>query len=230
MSYNLLASYGYARLYGLDSGLHGGVESTIARSGMDIDADGAWGPPGTYAPPGSGLSPLDVLADGGWPHAWYGGPSEGGKWIIQGPGEPAPGYIVSGTSWKNPDETVPDSSQRKYVDALTVPYWVRPGTQPWIQTGQIGIAFYRNKSCSFVVADTGPSTHYGEGSIALADSLAIPSSATSGGVSSGVFSLIFTDARIKWGDWPNIVTVANEMFEKWGGVLKYQEVIATIWS
>jgi hypothetical protein len=231
MSYQLLRTYGYARLYELDSTLHGGIESVIARSGMDIDADGAWGPPGSYAPPGSGLTPLDILSDGGWPHSWYGGPTDGaGKWVVQGPHDPAPGYIVSGTSWKNPDNTVPDKSQRKYVDALTVPYWVRPLGQSWIQNGQVGIAMYKEKVEPFVVADAGPPSHYGEGSIALANKLGVPPSATHGGVSAGVFSLIFTDARIKWGDWSNIDVLSHEVFTKWGGLDKLQNVIGTIWS
>jgi hypothetical protein len=231
MSFSKLAQYGYAQLYQLDPALHGGVDSIIARSGMDIDADGAWGPPGTYAPPNSGLHPLDILADGGYPHSWYGGPTDGkGNWIVQGHGDPAPGYIVSGTAWKNPDDNIPDSSQRKYVDSLTVPYWVRPRTQNWIQHGQLGIAFIGRSSSEFVVADTGPSTHYGEGSVNLAEIMGINPSATKGGVASGVFTLIFTGTRIRWGDWDSIAPLSNEAFEKWGGVPKFQEVVQTIWG
>jgi hypothetical protein len=228
MSYSLVKEFGYVRVYRLDPALHGNVASLVAKSGLDIDADGC---PKAYAPPGSGLPALDRLSDGGWPNQWYAGPTDkAGRYIVQGGNDPAPGYIVSGTSWSDP--TLPEVLQRKYVDSATVPYLVVPGNYPYFRLGSIGTAYrpHIGKYAHFVVADEGPRTHYGEGSIALAIELDVPSSALTGGVSDGIFTILYTTSSIKFGEWDDIARLGETLFGEWGGQAKADEVIAAVYG
>jgi hypothetical protein len=194
---------------------------------MSIDSDGA---PTSYAPPGSGLKALDVLGDGGWPHTWYGGPKgPDGKWIIQGTSDPAPGYIVTSTSWQNG----PNDRQTSYVPADTVPYWVIPETTGMAPLGSVGIA-YRPKFSSgvfgFVVADEGPPTHYGEGSMALASKLGVDPSPVDGGCSGGIYTLLFIGNKIEFGTWDQIQGLATGLFDQWGGLPRLQSVIHEVFG
>jgi hypothetical protein len=228
MGYSLVRQFGYVRVYRLDPALHGGVQSLVAKSGLDIDADGC---PKAYAPPGSGLPALDRLSDGGWPNDWYGGPRDkGGRFIVQGKDDPAPGYIVSATSWSDPN--LPETVQRKYVDSASVPYLVIPGNCPNFRLSSIGTAYrpHIGKYAHFVVADTGPRTHYGEGSIALANELDIPSSALTGGVSDGVFTILYPTSTLVFGDWDAIAVMGEDLFSQWGGQDKADAVIATLYG
>lgn len=230
MSYTLFAKYGYARVYTLDPALHGGIASRFARSGMDIDADGA---PKAYAPTGSGLKALDILSDGGWPNEWYAGPKgEDGKWIIQGQDDPAPGYIVSSTAWNKG----PMNRQASYVPADKVPYWVVPEQSDLLThlapLGTLGLAYNLSRGIysGFVVADEGPKTHFGEGSIALASMLGVNPSPVSGGVTSGIITLFFLGQTLEFGDWDSIHSKAGDLFVTWGGIPKMKEVVQTLFS
>jgi hypothetical protein len=229
MSYTLFKKYGYASLYTLDASIHGGVPSRFGRSGMDIDADGA---STAYAPKGSGLAALDVLADGMDGGSWVGGPTRNGKPIIQGANDPSPGYLVSSTSWTEGNPNL----QSSYVPANTVPFWVIPGVpKGYIHAapmGALGIAYRAAAKlyAPFVAADIGPQTHYGEGSIRLAQMLNVPDSAIDGGVNSGIFTILFYENLLDFGDWTNLQAKASALFDQWGGDPKMQEVIQTIYG
>ena len=88
---------------------------------MDVDVDGA---PTAYGP--RGLKTLDTLADAHYKRRFWGPVvgflKEHGKPVVQGPGDPAPGYYVSQTTFE--DESRPEHDPRRYVDATRVNYVV----------------------------------------------------------------------------------------------------------
>lgn len=157
-------------------------------AGMMIDGDGANGQGGSghgvYAPTGSGLKPLDYLANGGEPGNWWGlATNSQGIPIVQGKDDPAPGYYVSTTSLKIPGYK--HGNPFREVDSESVPFIVVsrkiikavPGivlgcrcTIKDIKTG---------KEIEAVAADVGP--RLGEASIAAAKAFGVPSSPKNGG-------------------------------------------------
>jgi ribosome modulation factor len=93
------------------------VTDTLVRwtSGLQVDADGA---PDAYHP--ISARGRDNLGNAGRPGNWYGivcGPD--GQPVVQGPGDPCPGYYVSPTSLA--DKRLPASNPMRYVDAGKVP-------------------------------------------------------------------------------------------------------------
>jgi hypothetical protein len=172
-----------------------GQTAFFYQGGLAIDADGS---PNAYHPEDKGL---DFLANAGKPGNWWGIATEDGKSsgkpVVQGPGDPAPGYYVSTTSLE--DQTKPVTSPARYVDSGKVPYVVLPPqlTAPKTpggarlgdfaavvntRTGQVAYA---------LVADKGPKDKLGEGSIALAEALGIASSPKKGGTGKGVAYVVF---------------------------------------
>jgi hypothetical protein len=97
----------------------------IVRRRMDVDVDGA---PTAYGP--RGRKTLDYLRNAhtmGSPHAPIVGylleDEPPHQPVVQGPGDPAPGYYVSQTSFE--DESVEDQrNPRRYVDATKISYVV----------------------------------------------------------------------------------------------------------
>ena len=156
-------------------------------SGMMIDADGALR---AYHPddaPG-----LDRLEHAGAPGNWWGvvtiDGTPGGEAVVQGAGDPAPGFYVSQTSLADPEKALDDP--RRYVDALAVPYLAlqevfvrelgcRLGDFAWVTRAEVGGVEHASAAIFADVA--APQLPVGEGSIALAERLAIPSSPRSGG-------------------------------------------------
>jgi hypothetical protein len=160
---------------------------TVYRSGsilwwkngdLSLDYDGA---PNAYAPPGFG-HPLDHLANAGRPGAWAGidtdGPHGSGQPLVQGPGEPFPGYYISTTAlhWphqKRTDQHV-DSRQISYIALPPVflrELGARLGDLALVESTQTG----RKRWAIF--ADVGPTKKLGEGSLQLARSLGVEASA-----------------------------------------------------
>ncbi|MGH9688818.1 MAG: hypothetical protein ACRD5K_17185, partial [Candidatus Acidiferrales bacterium] len=89
-------------------------------SGMTIDADGS---PNAYNADNTGL---DDLANAGAPGHWEGIlQDKDGNPLVQGPGDPFPGYYISCTSLA--DWTKPPDDPARYVDATKIPYIVLPG-------------------------------------------------------------------------------------------------------
>ncbi len=101
----------------------------------------------------------------------------GGVPIVQGAGDPKPGYFVSTTALKQPGQNV--RTPQAQLDSNTVPFAVIPGTwqssgKPGPRLGDFGVAWRRSngKLATFVVGDTGPRNKLGEGSVALHQALA----------------------------------------------------------
>lgn len=157
-------------------------------SGMAIDADGS---PRAYGP--SGTSPLDNLGNAGSPGRWWGVVTDdAGNPLVQGASDPAPGYYVSPTAMVVPGYQKGDP--RRYLDSEKVPYVAVPRellSAAGAAMGDLCLVSYNGAQSWAVLGDVGPAGKLGEGSIALAVALGIPSSARSGGVSSGVSWLLY---------------------------------------
>lgn len=155
-------------------------------SGMTINGDGS---PHCYHPvKGKGLDYTENAGGNGY---WWGIATDSrGKPYIQRASDPAPGYYVSTTAMVYPG--FEERDPRRYVDSETVPFIVIPGGVQWAKLGMRARVTYKGKTAEAIVADIGPRTKIGEGSIALADLLGIKSNPKTGGVSSGVDYAIFT--------------------------------------
>lgn len=168
-------------------------------SGMDIDADGA---PRAYAFPEDGLTPLDHLANAGEPGNWFGVITDSGRHdglpVKQGPNDPAPGYLISTTALQDHTKAITDP--RRYVDSATIPYIVVPHEllKQGVQLGDLCVVEYRGAVAGAIVADVGPEGKLGEGSIALAQALGIPSSPKNGGTSFSVKYTVFPGTSKGW--------------------------------
>lgn len=141
---------------------------------MDVDVDGA---PTAYGP--AGMKTLDTPRDAhyrGRPWAKIVGyMTEHGKPVVQGPGDPAPGYYVSQTTFE--DESRPEHDPRRYVDATRINYVVL-GDEAERRGAKIGdfvaVKSERTGKCAFgIVGDSGnPSGD--EGSLHLLQALGYP--------------------------------------------------------
>lgn len=186
-------------------------------SGMAINADGC---PRCYAPPGSGLAPLDNLANAGRPGNWWGiACNNVGAPYVQGPDHAAPGYYVSTTALT--DRSKPAGDPARYVDSDKVPYIVVPPDltgQRGVHMGDVAMVMYKGTSCGALVADVGPRGKYGEGSMALARLVGIPDSPRHGGVADGVTFLVWPKTTCGW---PRSITSfqaqAERAFAEFGG-------------
>lgn len=143
---------------------------------MDVDVDGA---PNAYGPPGK--STLDILLN-----AHYLNRAdkelvgflvdEHGRPILQGPGDPFPGYYISQTAFTdihNQNETDP----RRYVDARKINYVVRGDTarRRGVNIGDFVSVYSKRtrRSVFAIVGDTGNPTG-DEGSLHLLQDLGYP--------------------------------------------------------
>ncbi len=204
-----------------------GIGSGIAyESGMQIDADGA---PHAYHPDGkSGLAPLP---DAGRPGNWFGLITDSGlpdgNPIIQTANDPAPGFYVTGTSLQDPSRDRKDP--QRYVNSEAVNYIVVPGGldakvgNQRIELGNLAVVIRPQTGAHAyaIVADIGPSKHIGEGSIALANALGIPSSYRTGGVREGIVYVAFPGSGQGWPlSQQDIDQQGASLFSKWGGMEK----------
>ena len=145
------------------------------RSGLAIDADGA---PTAYAPHNRGLDNLANVSNL---------VRRNGRLVIQGKDDPAPGYYISPTSLQDGTKRVADPT--RYVDASKIPYVVLPPEllgSSGAQLGDLAAVEYQGRVVFAIVADVGPHNRVGEGSIALASALGIPSNPRHGGADGGV--------------------------------------------
>lgn len=147
------------------------------RAGYTVCADGS---PFAYGPPGT--KPLDYLANAGRPGNWWGIVTDAnGEPVVQGKGDPAPGYYVSQTayfwryhSWDSP---------HRYLWAECIPYVVIPAPlRMRVKPVVLGCAAVvrdtrTGREAAAVVGEIGPATHLGEISIKLARLLGLPSDA-----------------------------------------------------
>jgi Fungal chitosanase of glycosyl hydrolase group 75 len=193
-------------------------------AGLDIDADGS---PHAYHP--DGRSGLDYLSNAGRPGNWWalvthnGKPT--GKPVIQKRNDPAPGFYVSTTTLQTPSFGRRDP--RRYVNSEAVNFIVLPrglnlsaklGDYAVVirpKTGAIGYAVY---------ADVGPARQIGEGSIALANALGIPSNAKTGGVANGIVYIVFHGSSKALSPFqPDIDKAGAALFANWGGLGRAQD-------
>jgi hypothetical protein len=168
------ASSAAGSLHAQDGVPHPAFELLTRR--MDVDVDGA---PNAYGPPGT--QPLDDLRNAHYLNradrevVGY-LTDEHHRPIVQGPGDPFPGYYISQTAFAdpgNPNEKDP----RRYVDARKVNYVVRGNTarRRGVKVGDFVAVYSRRtrKSVFAIVGDTGnPSGD--EGSLHLLQDLGYP--------------------------------------------------------
>ncbi len=205
--------------------IHGSEIKSVGKailfsSGLDIDVDGA---PRAYHP--DGHSGLDLLQNAGGPGNWYGLVTDtglpSGNPVIQGPTDPAPGYYISLTSLRDLSKARTDP--RRYVDSSTVPYIVIPARFAGGNGGKIGdlgLVYYEktNKLVFCVVADIGPPTKIGEGSIALANALGLPFDPKVR-LDVRITYLVFPNSGARWPRTNAEINEAGEkLFNDWGGL------------
>jgi len=193
---------------------------------FNTDDDGA---PRAYSPRGRAGGALDYTANAGHPGNWYGivtnNNRPSGTPIIQGPNDPAPGFYVSSTSLA--DGTKKSVDPRRYVDASTVPYVVLPSQLQKTGGAKMGdiatvINLKTGKLSHAIVADSGPSNHIGEGSLALEKAI---------GASGSVDLLwIVYPGTAQNPHWPvaaaTIQSVGATNFGKFGGIAKVNSVFS----
>jgi hypothetical protein len=182
-------------------------------TGMTIDADGS---PNAYNPQNTGL---DDLANAGQPGHWDGVLQDAdGNPLMQGPGDPFPGYYISCTSLA--DRTKEPLDPTRFVDASKIPYVVLPREVAFESGTRLGdfavVMNLRSRAWSYAIfADVGT---FGEGSIALANNLGIWSDARQGGRRGGVLYLVFPGSG---NGQPRSVDEINDLggkaFQDWGG-------------
>jgi hypothetical protein len=190
----------------------------LFEAGMAIDADGA---PNAYGPHDKGLD-LTVHARGrkGWAGVLA---DERGQPVLQKRG-PYRGYYVSTTSLEDAN-TKRDADPRKYVDARKIPYIVLPvevAGKFGIRLGDFAVVSNQSNGrlAYAIYADVGPSGKLGEGSIALAKVLGLPSNPRSGGVEDGVWFLVFPGSGHGPGRLRTLKEInrsAAKLYKTWGG-------------
>jgi hypothetical protein len=143
---------------------------------MDVDVDGA---PNAYGPPG--MQTLDILPD-----AHYLNRTdrkivgylidEHGRPILQGPGDPFPGYYISQTAFTD-IENLNERDPRRYVDARNINYVVRGNLtrRRGVRVGDFVSVYSKRtrRSVFAIVGDTGNPTG-DEGSLHLMQDLGYP--------------------------------------------------------
>jgi hypothetical protein len=185
---------------------------------MRIDADGA---PNAYHPEDKGL---DFLKHAGKPGDWQGLVTDRrGQLVIQGPHDPYPGYYISQSSLF--DKTKQRTDPARYVDARAIPYIVLPSEPTLRELGRARLGDFavvinaRARRMAFAIfADQGPRGKIGEGSIALAELLHIPSSPKTGGVDGDIIYVVFPGSGN--GQPRTVQEIDREgerAFNQWGG-------------
>lgn len=203
-----------------------GEKALFFVAGMAIDADGS---PRAYHPQGSPPG-LDFLANAGHPGNFFGIITDShGHPVVQKAHDPAPGFFVSPTSLQSSDRAREDP--RRYVDASTIPYLVLPGLVRDRGGARLGdFATVRRRSngkvSHAIYADGGPAGKIGEGSIALAQALGLPSSPKHGGTSEkDIVYVVFAGSgngrpRTK----AEIDAKGRQLLQAWGGLERLQKL------
>jgi hypothetical protein len=189
------------------------------QSGLMIDADGAYH---AYNP--DGRSGLDYLANAGHPGNWWALVTDNGQPngdpVIQSASDPAPGFYISTTSLQ--DSNCNKNDPRRYTNAEAVNFIVLPSRIGLgAKLGDFAVVIRPNTGAYdyAVYADVGPANKIGEGSIALAASLGVPSNPKTGGVGHGIAYIVFPRSARTWPlSQPEIDQYAAQLFSKWGGL------------
>src|SRR6266404_5283661 len=216
----LLKRIGYSNIYTVRNN----DSAFFYEAGFMIDADGAYH---AYHP--DNRSGLDYLGNAGRPGNWWALVTDNGEAdgdpVVQTDGDPAPGFYVSTTSLEDPNCDQKDP--RRYVNAEAVNFIVLPGRLGLgAKLGDFAVVI-RPATGAYdyaVYADVGPASKIGEGSIALAAALGIPSSPKSGGVGHGIVYIVFPASAQSWPlSQPEIDQNAAGLFSKWGGLDKAKD-------
>lgn len=192
--------------------------AVIFETGMAVDADGA---PNAYAPNDRGL---DRLANARRGHHWVGIATDShGRPFVQKRGRYR-GYYVSTTSLENAE--IQDSADpRKYVNATKIPYIVLPPEVAGrfdIALGDMAVVINeRNGMAAYAIfADVGPQHQLGEGSVALAKALGLPSDPRYDTTDGGLLYMIFPGSGLGPGKLRTLREIHEEtaaLYEGWGG-------------
>ena len=193
-------------------------------AGMMIDADGGYH---AYHP--DNKSGLDYLGNAGRPGNWWALVTDNGQPdgnpIRQKNSDPAPGFYISTTSLEDTSQDRKDP--RRYVNAEAINFFVLPGrSNLGAKLGDFGVIIRPTTGVYdyAVYADVGPANNIGEGSIALANSLGIPSSPKTGGTGHGIVYIVFPRSKVSWPlSQPEIDQYGAPLFAKWGGVDKAKD-------
>lgn len=208
------------------------------KAGMAIDADGA---PSAYHPENKGI---DGIEHAGEPGNWWALVTDNGKPdgkpVIQSKSDPNPGYYISRTALY--DETKKQADPRRYVDSSKIPYVVLPqnNNEEFLKLTNIKLgdfaAVYNttNKKLVYAIfADTSlffaggiEEYRFGEGSIALAEAVNVPSNPRNGGVKEGLFYVFFPGSG---NGKPRTIAEINRsgarLLKQWGGIPQIQACI-----
>lgn len=201
------------------------------KAGMAIDADGA---PSAYHPKNKGI---DGIEHAGEPGNWWALVTDNGKPdgkpVVQSKSDPYPGYYISATALY--DETKKRTDPKRYVDSSKIPYVVLPQNNNEeflkltnIKLGDFAVAYNttNRKLVYAIFADTSlffaggiEEYRFGEGSIALANALSVPSNPRHGGVQKGLFYVFFPGSG---NGKPRTIAEINregaKLFKQWGGI------------
>jgi len=200
------------------------------KSRMSIDADGA---PDAYHPDNIGR---DNLINAGKKGNWWALVTHNGKRsgipVIQGQGDPCPGYYISTTALEDTSKAITDPG--RYVDSSKIPYIALPPSVKGLGKAGLGdftaVINLNNGKVSYAIfADIGPDDSLGEGSIALAEALGIPSSPRKGGTGTEkcVIYLVFPGSgNGKARPLDQIKTEGERLFQDWGGMARVKEIFS----
>ena len=210
-----------------------GESAFFFTAAMSVDADGA---PRAYHParPGrpSGSPPgLDDLRNAGRPGHWFGILTDAsGRPLVQGASDPAPGFYISPTSLTN-RARADARDPRHYIDATKIPYVVLPPAAMHAANARLGdIAAVFNRRNDQLVhaifADIGPKVHIGEGSVALAKALGLPSDPKAGGVSDRILVyVVFPRSGNGFGRPRRVIDrLGTRLLAEWGGIGRLRAV------
>jgi len=198
-------------------------------SGLAIDADGA---PRAYHP--NDRRGLDSLAHAGHQGNWWALVTDNEKTdgtpVVQGATDPAPGYFVSTTALYDRANPNPRDPHR-YVDAEKIPYVVlHPKALRYARLGDFAtVVNVRNRkvSAAIVADESAPNLPVGEGSMALAELLAIDSSPRHGGQDGKVVYVIYPGSgNGRPRKLQEILANSNRLFEAWGGLKRLNACLA----
>jgi hypothetical protein len=193
----------------------GGV---LFEAGMTIDADGA---PNAYGPHNRGL---DYTANARGSQGWVSLVTDRkGHPVVQKRGSYR-GYYISTTSLQqgNVDNL---RDPKRYIDATEVPYIALPPdftAKFGIHLGDLAVVENQanGRAAYAVFADVGPKGRIGEGSIALARQLGIPSNPRHDSAPDGVTYLVFPGSALPAGrriTARRVRSSAGSFYRGWGG-------------
>ncbi len=221
-----------------------GTTALFFQSKMSCDVDGS---PNAYHPLDDSLS-LDLIDSAGGRRrgGLLAGPLEvqpapevvvyvNGKPYVQEDG-PYKGFYVSETSYEN--KALDPKNPARYLDARSFRYVVLPGGMvPEAHLGDVVVVYdpYSERTTYAVYGDIGPSSESGEVSLGTIKGLGLPASdgkSSPGQARDDLFYLVFPGSSAileQDTEWPHsqatIDKIADEEFEKWGGVDRIKAVL-----